>query len=382
MARSLLLWLPPIGTLADETVTDAAWLRVDDGVVVDSGQDDSWVDLFERADAGDRRDDRLVAIAPAIDVPLRWFHYPDAAPQQAAAAARIDALKDSLGDPATLHVVTAIPAAQGQAVAVAVTTHEAMTAWTGWLAALELEADIIIPAAACVPPPEPGSLWRAEVGGELITRSEDSAFHSDPALDAMIAGERVIAPLTPELMRDALLLSLAVPPLDLLSGAWKRKRRWGVDPALVRLLKRLAAALLVVSLVMPAVYAARLVSDTRRAEDASLAEARTIGIEASDAAAAEAEIDRRLAAAGGGPLAFSVPASALYDAMSGAEGVTLRTLAHRTDGTLTTTLAAPRVEDINAVLLALQARGYRITAQPMAGSDGQQMANVTIRAVP
>ena len=45
-------------------------------------------------------------------------------------------------------------------------------------------------------------------------------------------------------------------------------------------------------------------------------------------------------------------------------------------------LAAPRVEDINAVLIALQARGYRITAQPMAGSDGQQMANVTIRAVP
>ena len=34
------------------------------------------------------------------------------------------------------------------------------------------------------------------------------------------------------------------------------------------------------------------------------------------------------------------------------------------------------------VLLALQARGYRVTAQPMAGADGQQMANITIRAVP
>ncbi|MGB3319987.1 MAG: hypothetical protein WBA75_13220, partial [Sphingopyxis granuli] len=103
---------------------------------------------------------------------------------------------------------------------------------------------------------------------------------------------------------------------------------------------------------------------------------------APDASAAEAEIDRRLAAAGGGPLAFSVPASALYDAMRDVPGVTLRTLAHRTDGTLTTTLAAPRIDDVNQVLLALQARGYRITAQPMAGTDGQQMANVTIRAVP
>ena len=68
--------------------------------------------------------------------------------------------------------------------------------------------------------------------------------------------------------------------------------------------------------------------------------------------------------------------------MGDTPGVTLKSLAHRTDGTLTTTLAAPRVDDINAVLLALQAHGYRITAQPMAGTDGQQMANVTIRAVP
>ena len=82
---------------------------------------------------------------------------------------------------------------------------------------------------------------------------------------------------------------------------------------------------------------------------------------AADATAAEAELDRRLAAAGGGPLAFSVPASALYDAMNDTPGVSLKTLSHRTDGTLTTTLAAPRVEDINKVLLALQARGYRVT---------------------
>src|SRR3546814_9747998 len=95
--------------------------------------------------------------------------------------------------------------------------------------------------------------------------------------------------------------------------------------------------------------------------------AKKAGATAGDATAAEAEIDRRLAAAGGGPLAFSVPASALYDAMGDTPGVSLKTLSHRTDGTLPTTLAAPRVEDLNQVLLALQARGYRITAQPKIG---------------
>ena len=381
MTRTLLIWLPPVAALANDDAAPAAWLRVDDGVVVDSGQDDGWVADWEKQ-GDDGPDDRLVALVPACDVPLRWFHYPDAAPAQAAAAARIDALKGSLGDAAGLHVISGQPAEMGQAVPVAVTTHAAMTGWIDWLAARGLSAAAIIPAAAAVPPPEPDSLWSAELGGERIIRSADRAWASDPELDPLIAGNHDVAPLDAEAMRDALLLTLAAPPLDLLSGAWKPKRRWAVDPAMLRLAKRLAIALVVVSIAIPLIYALRLTADTSRADEAVVAMAKKAGVTASDASAAETEIDRRLAAAGGGPLAFSVPASALYDAMRDAPGVSLKTLSHRTDGTLTTTLAAPRVDDINQVLLALQARGYRITAQPMAGTDGQQMANITIRAVP
>ena len=381
MTRTLLLWLPPLAAFDGEIEARPAWLRVDDGVIVDSGQDDGWVDAWERPQ-DDASDDRLIALAPAVDVPLRWLHYPDAAPAQAAAAARLDALKGSLGDAAALHVVAGQPADAGQAVPVAVTTHAAMTLWTGWLAEQGLTASAIIPAAATVPPPEPGALWLAEVGGEAIVRTDDRAFLSDPELDPLIAGDRSIASLDAAQMREALLLSLAAAPLDLLSGAWKPKRSWSVDPAVLRLAKRLLIALVVVSLLIPIIYAIRLTSDTSRADEAAVAAAQKAGVTASDAETAEAELDRRLAAAGGGPLAFSVPASALYDALRDAPGVSLKTLAHRTDGTLTTTLAAPRIDDVNKVLLALQARGYRITAQPMAGTDGQQMANVTIRAVP
>lgn len=382
MSRTLILWLPPVATLADETAARPAWLRVDDGVIVDSGQDDGWVDAWESPQGDESADDRLVALAPAADVPLRWHHYPDAAPAQAAAAARLDALKDSLGEASALHVVAGQPAEAGQAVAVAVTTHAAMTAWTGWLAAQGLSPAAIIPSAATVPPPEPDGMWMTELGGEAIVRTADRAFLSDPEIDALVAGGRDIAPLESERMREALLLSLAAPPLDLLSGAWKPKRNWAVDPALLRFAKRLLVALAVVSLLIPIVHAVRLTADTSRADEATVTTAKKAGIIASDAEAAEAEIDRRLAAMGGGPLAFSVPASALYDAMRDTPGVSLKTLSHRTDGTLTTTLAAPRIDDVNKVLLALQAHGYRITAQPMAGTDGQQMATVTIRAVP
>lgn len=381
MARTLLLWLPSLAALSGEDEPRPAWLRVDDGIIVDSGQDDGWVDAWEKPQ-NDTSDDQLIALAPAADIPLRWYHYPDAAPAQAAAAARLDALRDSLGEAPALHVVAGLPAEAGQAVPVAVTTHGAMTAWTDWLKARDLSAAAIIPSAATVPPPEPDMLWTAEVGGEAIVRTADRAFLSDPELDPLIAGERTIAPLPAEPMREALLLSLVTPPLDLLSGAWKPKRSWSVDPALVKLAKWLLIALVVVSVLIPVVYAARLMSDTSRADEAAVATAKKAGVAASDAATAEAELDRRLATAGGGPLAFSVPASALYDALRDTPGVSLKMLSHRTDGTLTTTLAAPRVDDINKVLLALQARGYRITAQPMAGTDGQQMANVTIRAVP
>ena len=129
MSRIFVLWLPPVAALADGEVVRPAWLRVDDGVIVDSGQDDGWVDAWERPSEGDA-DDRLIALAPAADVPLRWRHYPDAAPAQAAAVARVDTLRESLGDAGALHIVAGQPAATGQAVPVAVTTHAAMTAWT------------------------------------------------------------------------------------------------------------------------------------------------------------------------------------------------------------------------------------------------------------
>lgn len=380
MARTLVLWLPTQAALAGDEPLRPAWLSVDDGVIVDSGQDDGWVDAWEKPD--ESGDHRLVALASAADVPLRWRHYPDAAPAQAAAIARVDTLRDSLGDAAALHVVAGQPAQAGQAVPVAVTTHAAMTAWTDWLKTQGLIAEAIMPAGAAVPPPEEGSLWSVEVGREQLLRTSDRAFVSDPILDPLIAAGRPIAPLDRDRMREALLLSLSTPPLDLLSGAWRPKRSWSIDPVLMTWIKRLAILLLVISLLIPVVHALRLGADIDRADAAVVAAAKKAGIAANDAVAAEAEVDRRLAAAGGGPLAFSVPASALYDAMQDTPGVAFKSLSHRTDGTLTTMLAAPRVEDLNAVLLALQAKGYKVTAQPGAGADGQQTANITIRAVP
>ena len=95
MSRTLVLWLPPVAALGEEGAPHPAWLRIDDGVIVDSGQDDGWVGAWEKPH-DDGADDRLVALAPAADVPLRWLHYPDAAPAQAAAAGLLTHLDTKL----------------------------------------------------------------------------------------------------------------------------------------------------------------------------------------------------------------------------------------------------------------------------------------------
>lgn len=381
MTRTLFLWLPPVASIGDGIAPEMSWLRAENGVVTGSGITKDGVADWEKPSA-DAEDERLIALAPGTDAPVQWRSYPDAAPAQAAAAARIDVLRDSLGEPEALHVASGAGEAGSAAVPVAVTTQAAMQAWTRWMAEQGLVPAAMIPAASLLPPPEAGTIRSAELPHERLLRTDDRAFASDPDLDALILGERPVEMLGTEAWRAALLQAAVSPPVDLLSGAWGQRQSWGIDPSRWRWIKRLFLALVIVSLAVPVIHALRLKSAIDRADTAVLSMASKAEVKAMDAAAAETALDNKLDAAGGGPLAFSIPASALYLSMRDVPGVALKTMAHRTDGTLSTTLAAPRMEDINSVLIAIQARGYRVTAQPMAGTDGQQMATVTIRAVP
>jgi general secretion pathway protein L len=52
------------------------------------------------------------------------------------------------------------------------------------------------------------------------------------------------------------------------------------------------------------------------------------------------------------------------------------------DGTFAVTLAAPAVDAINRILVALQRDGHRVTAVPRQSPDGRAMVDVTIRSMP
>ena len=66
--------------------------------------------------------------------------------------------------------------------------------------------------------------------------------------------------------------------------------------------------------------------------------------------------------------------------MQDAPGVALTTLSRDADGMVRATLASAKAEDINIVLLALQAAGFTITATSSQDPGGRTLAEITVRA--
>lgn len=370
MAETLILYLGAPGAKALST----NWWRVADGLVSDSGAGDDWRDVLGN-------EARVIALVPADEAPVRWIELPDLTAAQAQAAARLATADTVLGDPQSLHIAAGAPLADGR-VPTAAVSRAAMADWTEQLAAMELRADAIVPIAALPPPPPADQALRVEWGQDALLVTSAMSAPADPALDALRVGTAEIK----QAPADAPMLWLADlsnhVPLDLMQGDYAQRRSAAFTPSQQRWLIRLTVAALLLAVALPLAQMWVWSRTVAAADARTLAVAKSAGIAASDAATAEAEIDRRLAARGGGPLALSAPLGGLYRALQAQPAVALRSLSHVANGTLTVTLASPRTQEVNAVLTDLQARGFVVTAQAMAGSDGMQMANITIRAVP
>ena len=369
MAATLILMLPDDGPIR-------IWWRVDQSMVVDSGQDGEWADFAMEDGAGP-----TIALAPAAAVPVRWHHLPELTPPQAAAAARIQAIDAVLGTADERHVAVGLPGADAM-VAVAVVAHDDMRRWRALMDAAGLDARALIPVAALVPMPGEGRAMRAEIGGTDLLRTADLCAEADAALDPLRIGGAPCDAATPDQAAAWLATLEQASPVNLLTGDYAPRPPAMLDAWTRGWLVRLTAALALLTLAVPLVQAWQYARGINAADARTVAAAAGVGERADDAAAAETAIDRRLAERGGGPLALSAPLGGLYQSLNDHPEVAVRTLAHAGNGTLSVTLASPRIDDVNAVLKALQARGYTITAQPLQGSDGMRMGNVTIRAVP
>ena len=364
MSAALVIILPPDLDDAPE------WLRVGDDAIVARGSGEDWGEIPDGPGA-------ILLVAPAAAITLHRTTLPDLAPRQAAAAARLLALENSLGGADTLHVATG-PHNEDDGLDVAVVRNADMAAWLLWAQHRALDPGAIIPAALLLSRPDNGFVG-ARVGSENLLRDASSAFVDD-GLGARLVDDAPVEMLSPEAVDAAILAAVESPPLNLRQGAFARRRRRAIDWGVVRRSTAIAGLILLVVLATALVRIGRLHADTASRDAAAVAAARTIAPDVTTAEQAEAAVNAELAARGVGGRGFSGPTAQLLSAMQAAPGVTLAALARTGDGALAATLAAPGVDDIDAVLGTLRGAGYTVTAEPPQNQGGRNAIAITMVA--
>lgn len=203
----------------------------------------------------------------------------------------------------------------------------------------------------------------------------------EPDLAEAVIGALTVHTFPLESIQAALVEAAEAPLIDLRSGRFAKRRRLLVlDRAHIRELVSLAALIPLLTLLWALVSIAKLErsSDRLDAETQRIAAA-TIGRSPTIEAAATDMAQSLGSAASGG---LTPVLTALLNGLQAERGISSTQLAYRGDGTLAGTLAAPTVDEINRLLVALQRDGYRITAVPRQATDGRSMVEVTIRSGP
>lgn len=365
-----------IVTLPEEAGAEPFWTRIVDGTVVQTGVGANWLAACGLAALPDGM--VVMLVPPAALVTLNWMAYPDLPARQGRAAARLAALAGAIApvdqlfaaanendDPANPHMV-------------AVAARADMQHWLLWAQHHGLDPDIIVPAPLLLPEVKQG-FSRGMVAGAPVLRGAGMALAGDLALPELVGDEPVRDAGQAEIDARAI-AALGQPPLDLRQGDFAKRVRRSFDKRMLARIALWSGLILLISLLIALTGLVRQHVAASGLDADSLTRARQVVPGAADLIQAEAEMDRQLAARGAGGYAFTAPVAGLLSAMQDVPGVSLTTLSRDPDGTIRATLAAVKADEINQVLLALQAAGFTITATPSQDPGGRTLADITVRS--
>ncbi|MCP1471060.1 general secretion pathway protein L [Sphingobium sp. OAS761] len=367
---ALILFLP------EAADAEPRWMRVIDGVPVQSGSGVNW--LAACGMAALPADMRQLLVPPAALTVLHWVRHPELPVRQARAAARLAALGASIApadqmfaaadaneDPARPHIV-------------AVAARSDMQHWLLWAQHHGLDPDIIVPAPLLLPEPEQG-FARGDIGGTAVLRGADLALTQDMAFD-VLAGAAAMVDVPPGVIDERAIAALDKPPLDMRQGDFAKRVRRPMDRSVLARIALWSGLILVASLLIALTGIVKQHVEAGRLDRESLTLAQQVVPGATDAVQAQQQMEAKLAARGAGGRAFTAPVAALFAAIQDTPGVALTGLSRDPDGLVRATLAAARADDINNVLLALQAAGFTITATPSQDPGGRTLADITVRS--
>ena len=379
MTTATIILLPELPGSSDRAMH---WWAVVDGAVVNRGVGEEWLDALGTAGAG--ADGRLIALAPATAVRCVVAPAATATQRQALGVARSAALVDGLADPATLHAVASMvvdhPEAAERTTITAIVANSSMLEWLDWLEGLGADPLAIVPVAMLLPVSPDWS--SAKIGSDRLLARAGRVIPDEPAFRSALVGtdEVTIVP-QDEIETSIAALDLTI-PLNLRSGPFARRRLFTIDRARLRELALLALLIPLVGLLIAVVTIVRLNGNSRALErETATLVSEGIGRQVA-ADGVEAALNARFAERAGASGSPFTPLSAIYQQLQLVPAVGADALAWQADGTLSVTLAAPRTDDLNRVLMGLQAAGYRITAVPRQASDGRAMTDITVRSAP
>lgn len=342
------------------------WLRVDDTRVLAEG------DGVPPPDGKP-----VVAVPPADAVTLHWAALPDRSPAQATAAARILAGEASAAPGAELHV--AVGDDGGDERPIAVVEAGAMRGWLAMLAAAGVDPDAVVPAPLLLPRPAAG-FARAELAGAGVVRGTTSGFADEAGLTELVTGGEAPRTLGRDELDAALFAAAATPVLDLRQGPFARRRRAGIDWALVRRLAWLAVAILGVTLAITIVRVAKysFAADALEAQAAQLA---VTGLPRGETVTdADRQLAERLGVVRGPGLGFTSMAAAVFAAVRQTPGTEVTGLEFTPAGDLRLTVAAARESLPTDLKRALERAGFAVTAGVFTAANGKVTGEMTVKA--
>lgn len=348
------------------------WWRVHDGVVGAEQRFDAEAETAPWGEVG-----AVTALVPAGDAPVRDRPLPAMPLVQALAAERLGLAQGGL-QAGGRHVAVDAEADRLLSCNVAA---ERMDRWMAALAGYGIDPVALVPAGLVLPRAD-DALVLASLGGQLLARTGEAAFAGEAALVEALAGDLRQTALDEDELAARLAAIHATPPLNLRQGVYGPRR---VSVFLVANwigLIRMTAVAALLGLLLMLVWIVKWNLDSSAQEARALERAQARFPAATDFDSAERLLNAELARRGQGGASFAAPAAALLETMGPIPTVRLRDLGYSADGTLRFTVAAPRAEDVNAVLIALQNQGWKVTVPPALAPDptGATVAAITLRA--
>ena len=335
------------------------WLRVEDGAIIERGED--------LAQSGET----VTAIAPASGLTFRVATFTDLSPAQALAAARLEAADASLGS--DRHVVVADAGDH-----YVVTDKAAMQGWLAQLAEHGLTATSLIPAPSLLPVPETGFV-RVELPGETMLRSAKAALAEDGTISALIVGDAPVRTLGRSELERAIATAAISPPLDLLHGDFAARADWGAASGYWRHLATLSSAIVVLTLAIPLAQWVRISMSTSALDRQSATIAAKALGEARASDDAVERMQQRLVAQRGGGAGFLATQAAVASAVESTPNVELASLSFDSVGTLRATIRASGRPELDALRNAIGARGFAVTEGAPTTTQGRAEVEFQVR---